>query len=130
MKKSFRDVQIGDYVCYGRIEPPVIKAVQIKGKVEHYLFTDFYFENPYSKRVVMNYDFDKYDEFSVENTKINDTASVHDMYDGIFLNYEQAFKFVDKGMHEMYDKKKADLDKYVELMNEFKKEHYENVPQH
>lgn len=124
MKKSFRDLQIGDYVCYGRIEPPVIKAVQIKGKVEHYLFTDFYFENPYSKRVVANYDFDKYDEFSVENAKINDTASVHDMYDGIFLNYEQAFKFVDKGMHEMYDKKKADLDKYVELMNEFKKEHY------
>ena len=74
--------------------------------------------------MVANYDFDKYDEFSVENAKINDTASVHDMYDGIFLNYEQAFKFVDKGMHEMYDKKKADLDKYVELMNEFKKEHY------
>ena len=46
------------------------------------------------------------------------------MYDGIFLDYEQAFKFVDKGMHEMYDKKKANLDTYIELMNEFKKEHY------
>lgn len=116
--RTFEDVNIGDYVFYGRIDPPVIINPTIKGKVEHYAFTDFYFENPYSKKVIETYNPNDYDEFSVDDLKQN---SVTTIYDGIFLNYEDAFNFVDKGMHEFYENKKADLENYIELMNKFKR---------
>jgi hypothetical protein len=127
-KKSFNDIEVGDYVYYANIDTQTLLKLKIIDKNPHYNFVEFFVDKPF-----LNNDKSELKSFAISDSSkppkldreddLNKNEAIYKNI-GVFIEFSNAFDFINDGMQKIYNEKKEDLEKYSLLMNEFKKEHY------
>ncbi len=127
--KTFQDIEVGDYVYYANIDTQTLLKLKIIDRKPYYNFVEFFVDKPF-----LNNDKSEIKSFAIcdDNSKppnlgrqddLNKNEAIYKNM-GVFIEFNNAFDFINDGMQKIYNEKKEDLEKYSLLIDKFKKEHY------
>lgn len=126
--KTFNDIEVGDYVYYANIDTQTLLKLKIIDRKPQYNFVEFFVDKPFlnnNKSELKSFairDISKPPELDREDDLNKNEAIDKNM--GVFIEFSNAFDFINNGMQKIYNEKKKDLENYNLLIDKFQKEHY------